>query len=128
MKDAQHILYPGCKKYTLLSFLFKLLHLKVLSKWSNKSLTLMLELLTDILPDGHILPTSLYDAKKFLRALGLGYESIHACRYDCMLFWKENEKLDKCTVCGESRYQLNDGKGKKIPHKILRYFPLKPRL
>ncbi|GAB2290826.1 hypothetical protein Dimus_038125 [Dionaea muscipula] len=27
-----------------------------------------------------------------------------------------------------SRYKVNDGKGKKIPQKILRYFPLTPRL
>lgn len=33
-----------------------------------------------------------------------------------------------CLICKEPRYKLNDGKGKKIPHKILRYFPLTPRL
>ncbi|XP_057482036.1 uncharacterized protein LOC130768967 [Actinidia eriantha] len=36
--------------------------------------------------------------------------------------------LDKCPRCNVSRYKINCGKGKKIPHKILRYFPLTPRL
>ncbi|XXG62332.1 hypothetical protein AAC387_Pa05g0709 [Persea americana] len=73
-------------------------------------------------------PSNIYEAKKFLRDLGLGYVPIHACKYDCVLFWKENADLEMCPVCEEPRYKLNDGKGKKIPHKILRYFPLTPRL
>ncbi|KAG8382775.1 hypothetical protein BUALT_Bualt05G0112400 [Buddleja alternifolia] len=37
------------------------------------------------------------------------------------------EHLEECPVCGTSRWKVNN-KGKKIPHKVLRYFPLKPRL
>ncbi|GFS41572.1 hypothetical protein Acr_00g0075170 [Actinidia rufa] len=36
--------------------------------------------------------------------------------------------LERCPRCNVSRYKINCGKGKKIPHKILRYFPLTPRL
>lgn len=42
-------------------------------------------------------------------------------------FWKENKAYDMCHLCGESRYKFVIGKGKKIPQKVLRYFPLKPR-
>ena len=63
-----------------------------------------------------------------LRDFGLGYDSIHACKYDCALFWKENETLDKCPVCDEPRYKFCNGKGKKIPQKVLHHFPLKSRL
>ncbi|KAL3651955.1 hypothetical protein CASFOL_004957 [Castilleja foliolosa] len=38
------------------------------------------------------------------------------------------EKLEACPVCQTSQWKVNDNVGKKIPHKILRYFPLKPRL
>ncbi|KAL6331580.1 hypothetical protein AAG906_011520 [Vitis piasezkii] len=62
--------------------------------------------------DGANIPKSHYDAKKMLRDFGLGYDSIHACKYDCALFWKENEIY----------------KNGKIPQKVLRHFPLKPRL
>ncbi|KAF7131579.1 hypothetical protein RHSIM_Rhsim09G0057000 [Rhododendron simsii] len=128
MKDAHQELYPGCK-FTLLSFVIKLLHVKVLNKWSNKSFDALLGLLKELLPTSdQDIPGNIYEAKKFLRDLGLGYVPIHACKNDCALFWKENADLEKCPVCEEPRYKLDDGKGKKIPHKILRYFPLTPRL
>ncbi|XP_028110420.1 uncharacterized protein LOC114308923 [Camellia sinensis] len=129
LEDARRPLYLGCQKFTLLSFVVKMLHIKVLNKWSNKSFDMLLGILKDLLPESdQKVPWTLYEAKKFLRDLGLGYVPIHACKYDCALFWKENANLENCSICKEPRYKLNDGKGKKIPHKILRYFPLTPRL
>ena len=52
---------------------------------------------------------------------------MHA-KNDCALFWKENENLDKCPVCEAPRYKDTRAQGKKIPHKVLCYFPLTPRL
>jgi hypothetical protein len=46
----------------------------------------------------------MYEAIKYLRDLELGYEMISSCRNDCMLFWKENEKLDICIVCEKSKW------------------------
>ncbi|KAL0558956.1 hypothetical protein IC582_003545 [Cucumis melo] len=74
------------------------------------------------------IPSSFYEAKRKLRDLGLGYETIHACKYDCVLYWKEFADLQHCPTCGEARYKVNDNRGKKIPHKVLRHFPLVPRL
>ena len=79
-----------------------------------------------MLLDGKNIPTSYYEAKKILRDLGLGYEAIHVCRYDCILFWKEHADKDKCPICGEPRYKNIDGKSKLISQKVLRHFPLKP--
>ena len=121
--EAHRELYPGCTKFSALSFLVKLMHIKVLNRWSNKSFGMLLELLLDAFPDGANIPKSHYDAKKMLRDFGLGYDSIHACKNDCALFWKENETFHNCPVCNESRY-----KNGKIPQKVLRHFPLKPRL
>ncbi|KAL3638393.1 hypothetical protein CASFOL_017764 [Castilleja foliolosa] len=128
MMGARTELYPGCKKISRTSFIIQLLHLKVYNKLSNKTVDMFLQLMKTSFPDGETLPGSYYEAKKILRDLGLGYECIHACKYDCALFWKENEKLETCPICQTSHWKLNDGTGKKIPHKILRYFPLKPRL
>jgi hypothetical protein len=58
--------------------------------------------------------------------MGLGYESIHVCYNNCVLFRKEYKKHDNCPVCGLSRWK--DAERKKIPQKVLRYFPLAPRL
>ena len=121
--ESHQSLYPGCTKFSTLTFLIKLMHIKVLNGWSNKSFDMLLELLLDAFPDGASIPKSHYDVKKMLRDFGLGYDSIHACKYDCALFWKENEKLHNCPVCGEPRYKTG-----KIPQKVLPHFPLKPRL
>ncbi|XP_028085588.1 uncharacterized protein LOC114286613 [Camellia sinensis] len=130
MRDAEQELYPNCQRYSKLSFIVKLLHIKVLNKWSNKSLTMILELLKDALPIGETLPCSYNEVKQILRDLGHDYKKIHVCKNDCVLFWKEYENEDKCPTCKEPRYKFHkgEGKGKKIPHKVLRYFPLKPRL
>jgi len=37
--------------------------------------------------------------------LGLDYKKIHACPKDCMLFWKESENLDVCSIYKYSRWK-----------------------
>ncbi|KAL3370740.1 hypothetical protein AABB24_007665, partial [Solanum stoloniferum] len=128
LEEAERELYPGCKKFSKLLFLVKLLHLKVYNQWSNKSFDMLLELLKDAFPIGETLPKSYYDAKNMLQGLGLGYISIHACKNDCMLYWAEHKDRQECPHCATSRWKIDNGKDKKIPHKVLRYFPLKPRL
>ncbi|KAK6796505.1 hypothetical protein RDI58_004206 [Solanum bulbocastanum] len=89
----------------------------------------------ELLPDEADLPNTYYGAKKVIRNLGLSYERIDACRNDCMLYWKEDNLIDSCKVCGESKWKVDkrngevkNKKGKKVASKILLYFPLKPRL
>ena len=43
-------------------------------------------------------------------------------------FWKETEKEQKCLICSELRYKIDEGKGKKILHTVSRYFLLIQRL
>ena len=56
----------------------------------------MLKLQKDAFPYGKKLHTSHYDAKKLLSKLGLSNETIHVCKYDCVLFWKEIGDLQSC--------------------------------
>ena len=127
-EDADRELYPGCTYYSILKFVIELLNVKVMTNLSNKGLDMMLELLTNVLPKGNLVPRSTYEVKKILRDLGMSYEHINACKNDCALFWKENENLIKCLVCKAPRYKDTRAQGKKIPHKVLGYFPLTPRL
>lgn len=62
--------------------------------------------------------------------LGLTYEKIDVWPNDCMLFWKDRLNLTVCSHCGTSRYiQKQSGSStKQVSAKVLRYFPLKPRL
>ena len=41
----------------------------------------MLTIFGSLLPEGHILPKSMYEAQKFLRSLKMLYEKIHACEF-----------------------------------------------
>jgi hypothetical protein len=75
-----------------------------------------------------------------VRELGLDYQKIHACVNDCVLFRGDYEKMETCTTCKESTWKNSDSAGlgkctstggvktKLFPLKILRYFPLIPRL
>jgi len=119
LHDAEKELYPGCRKYSKLSFIMKLFHLKSLGSWSNKSFTLLLELLKDAFPEGTDLPNNYYETRKILHDLGLHYSKIHACSNNCQLYWKENVNANECSVCGESRWKPNEtNKKKKIPQKV----------
>ena len=127
-EDAKRELYPGCTNYTILKFVIEMLNIKVMTNLSNKGLDMMLELLTKVLPKGNLVTRSTYEVKKILCDLGMSYEHIDACKNDCVLFWKENENVDKCLVCEMPRYKDIHAQGKKIPYKVLCYFPLTPRL
>ncbi|GJY50749.1 hypothetical protein Tco_0441596 [Tanacetum coccineum] len=93
-----------------------------------------LELLRDTFPHLTALPSSAYEAKKFTKDLGLGYEKIHACPNDCMLYWDDRAGQQSCHICKSSRYKSDEvggsSKSRKSnkPAKVLRYFPLIPRL
>ena len=126
MKEAKCMLYPGCTKFSRFSFVVKLLHMKSLYRISNSAFTAILKLLAEAFPEYNTLPKSYNEAKSILKELGLGYESIHVCENNCVLFRKEFAKFDNCPVCSLSRWK--DPERKKIPVKVLHHFPLVPRL
>lgn len=80
LQNLEEELYPGCQSHSILSFVIKLLHLKVYNHWTNKSIDMLLGFMKEVLPNGAKLPKSYYEAKTMLREIGLGYETIHACK------------------------------------------------
>ena len=98
-------LYEECTKFSIFSAIVVLYHLKAFYGWANKSFTMLLQVLQDLLPSDAKLPKDCYEAKKIIKDLGLGYEKIHTCPNECMLFWKENANLDACPHCEESRWK-----------------------
>ncbi|XP_057451963.1 uncharacterized protein LOC130743752 [Lotus japonicus] len=128
LKDAEQKLYPGCQKFSKLSFIMRLFQMKCVYGWSNNSFDSLIKLLVEALPEGNVLPNSMYEIHKTIRDLGLDYVKIDACVNDCILFrGEEYENLDKCPKCGESRWQEKKKKN-VVPNKVVRYFPIKPRL
>ncbi|KAG8369916.1 hypothetical protein BUALT_Bualt14G0063100 [Buddleja alternifolia] len=69
LQDAETELLPGCAKQTKLSFVVRLLQLKALCGWTNKSIDLLLELLKDSFPDGVNIPANYYEAQKITNDL-----------------------------------------------------------
>ena len=141
LKDANQPCYEGCKHFSKFSAIVHLYHMKFLNGWTNKSFTMLLQFLLDFLPSNAKLPKDCYETRKIIKDLGKSYEKIHACLKDCILYWKENANLKAYRNCNLSRWESNESKGqqstnasfkkkkkKKKPTKILRWFPLKPRL
>ncbi|KAI9092314.1 hypothetical protein K1719_027814 [Acacia pycnantha] len=92
-------------------------------------MSMLPELLRDAFPDADI-PSTFYEAKKLISRLGLNYEKIDARPNDCMLYWGEDagRRLVRSVTLRGSR-QIRKGRSeKKKPAKILKYFPIKPRL
>ena len=127
VRDAEKELFPGCKKFSKLEFMVHLLHIKCLCGWSDKSLTMILDLLKKAFDFDDTFPNNAYEAKKYTRDLGLSYVKIDACQNDCILYWQEHENEEKCPKCdhprwmgqcenGDDRENENDiqGKGKKV--------------
>ncbi|XP_042940699.1 uncharacterized protein LOC122275604 [Carya illinoinensis] len=127
LEDAKRPLYPGCAKFSKLSFIVKLLHIRTIGGWSVKSFDMLLKLLKVSFPDA-LLPDSYRESRQMERALSFNYIKIDVCRNDYILYWKENADKHDCPKCSLSRWVTCTTKEKKVPHKVLQYFPLKPRL
>ncbi|XP_028184604.1 uncharacterized protein LOC114371338 [Glycine soja] len=132
--DSKLSLYFGCTTFTRLSAVLALVNLKARFGWSDKSLTELLVLLKNMLPNDNKLPNSHYEAKKILCPVGLEYKMIHACHNDCVLYRKEFAELRNCPTCGVSRYKQNDGEytddvatSNPRPTKVCWYLPIIPR-
>ncbi|XP_023639601.1 uncharacterized protein LOC111830945 [Capsella rubella] len=59
--------------------------------------------------------------------LGLPSEMIDVCVDYCMIFWKDDEKLQECRFCGKPRYQDTQGRT-RVPYKRMWYLPITDRL
>jgi len=64
-------LYPGSTNFTRLSAMLRLINLKVINGWTDKSFMKLLQLLKDMLLKGNTLPKRNYEAKKILCLMGM---------------------------------------------------------
>ncbi|KAH0733048.1 hypothetical protein KY289_004236 [Solanum tuberosum] len=136
VEEASQELYPGCSRFSKLSFTLHLYLLKCLHGWSNESFTSLLELLKETMPELNI-PPSYNKTKSMVKNLDLDYEKINACPNDCMLFRNDHKDDEFCHTFGASRYikspevdsELEPSKKQhRVSAKTLRHFPLIPRL
>ncbi|XP_075504466.1 uncharacterized protein LOC142541901 [Primulina tabacum] len=131
LKDVETPLFPGCTSYTKLSAVITLYNYKSTNGHTDNGFNELLKILGDMLPENITLPETVYTMRKLLKPFDLGYDKIHDCPNDCCLFRKELQDLDSCLKCGSSRWKIDKVTTKvckRIPEKVLRYFPVIPRL
>ena len=112
--------------FSRFTFTVKLLHVKSYYRISNAAFNAILQILTLQYPKSSI-PMNYDEALSIIGRLGLGYDTIHVCPNNCVLFRKQLAKLDNCLKCKASRWKDADGR-RQILEKVLRHFPLIPRL
>jgi len=110
-----------------------LLNLQSAYAASNVFVDSLLKLFSSqLLPEGNTLPKSHDEAKGILSRVGMEYHAIHCCPKGCCLFReKDSEGKDLETAthceCGAARFR-SDTLGNNIPVKVVRWFPIIPRL
>src|SRR3989337_1717365 len=110
MDEAKKDLHEGCSDFTRPSFIIKRLHNKSYNRITNRAFNQFVELISAAFPHADI-PKSYTEAKNILSEVGLGYETIHVCKFDCALFWGQHANKSHCPECGTSRWK--DEKGRK---------------
>jgi hypothetical protein len=90
-----------------------------------------------MLPQGNVVPKTVYEAKQIICPLGLEVEKIHECKNDCILYrGPKYEDLEKCLICGLDQFSCRKDNGddenynrtKGRPKKVFWYFPIVTRL
>ena len=91
LNEARSELYLGCSECFSLNFLVRMMQVKFLNSWSNKSFDMMLEILKCVFPmcDTNV-PSSFYKVKQKLIPMCYSYKTIHACKYDCVYCTETN--------------------------------------
>ncbi|XP_072151358.1 uncharacterized protein [Setaria viridis] len=113
LSAAQQPLH-GHTKVSQLDAIACLMDVKSQFSWSREAFNVILTVFGSLFLDGHILPKSMYEAQKLLRALKMPYEQIHACLKGCILFRKEHAEAKYCVKCESSRFlEVDSGDGQK---------------
>jgi hypothetical protein len=82
-----------CKE-SLLGTVSQLLNLKSDYQMPRDCFNRMISIFKSALPEKNILPPSFHASKKLLSGLGMNYQKIDACLNDCMLYYKDNQKIN----------------------------------
>ncbi|KAL6639429.1 hypothetical protein ACP70R_023159 [Stipagrostis hirtigluma subsp. patula] len=133
MLSASEVPLHNFTSVSRLTAVARLMAIKSQHNLSAECIDSSLRLFGYVLPEGHKMPSSLYECKCLLNGLKMPYVKIDACVNNCMIYYKQDEHKEKYDFCGESRYVVTEPacqvrKRKPIPRKVLRYLPVIPRL
>jgi hypothetical protein len=126
LEEAMKLLYKGAQ-CTELAATILLMNLYMVHGVSNSFVHELFALLhRHLLHVENSLPKSYYAAKSTTSKLGLAYTTIHACERGCVVLRHEHADAIRCPKCSSPRYK--DEVCRMFPVKVLRHFPIIPRL
>ena len=131
LNAAQRPLWPGCNNHTELSLALRMMSIKSDYNMSQSCFDEVAQLMKEACPPTNFVPSNFSEAKKLVKKLGLSVMKIDSCRNGCMLYFKDDESLEKCKFCDAPRWQASKSSKwtrKKVPFARMHYFPLIPRL
>jgi len=120
-------LYEG-SQISFLKAVARLTNLKCEFNLPHRVVDGIASLMKEMCPNDNEMTSNFYETSRLLAGLELPHRKIHVCSKGCMLFWKDDEQLDVCSFCGAERYIRKTVRGRKIPKKVLTYFPIGLRL
>ncbi|XP_004309358.1 PREDICTED: uncharacterized protein LOC101302513 [Fragaria vesca subsp. vesca] len=129
VQEVQTPLYPG-SEHTVLGIAMEQMQIKNKQGKTKTCFDADIALMKKVLPIGNSCPENFDQVKRMLAGLGLDHQKIDACVNNCFLYYKDNKDQVECPHCYEPRYEASTSSKQKkpIPRKVLRYFPLGPRL
>jgi hypothetical protein len=77
---------------SVLAFITRITSIKSKFKFSNKCYMELLSLFSNVLASNHRMSKDMYQSKKLLSTLGMEYEMIDVCKYNCMIFLKRAQE------------------------------------
>ncbi|CAH9087468.1 unnamed protein product [Cuscuta europaea] len=102
LRASDQPLYEGCSEESQLQFISEVMSIKLDFNAPQDEVNRWLNLFSRYLPRDNTVPRNYYETKKVVAELGLPVVKIDACPKGCMLFWKNDKKLEVCRFCGEN--------------------------
>ena len=125
---ANEPIYEGCREgLSRLSLASRMMTIKSDHNLNEKCMDSWAQLINEYLPEGNLAADNFYEIQKLVAGLGLPSEMIDVCIDNCMIYWKDDEKLTECRFCQKPRYQETTGRN-PVPYKRMWYLPITDRL
>ena len=103
---ANQPIYTGCRKcLSKLSLAGRMMTIKTDNNLPENCMDAWAELFKEYLPEDNVSSESYYEIQKLVYSLGLPSEMINVCNDNCMIYWKEDDKLEECRFCKKPRFK-----------------------
>ena len=76
---------PGCNNHTELSLALRMTSIKFDYNMSQCCFDEVAQLMKEACPPSNVVPSNFFEAKKFVKKLGLSVKKIDSCRNGCIL-------------------------------------------